>query len=485
MQWSHYSQRLFEEFTTTDHNIIVQACPGAGKTTNIKHLWTLDDKAALYLVFNKHNQLEAEANMPQKQGSAVKTLNGLGASILYNNFGRSNLDKNKVNNIVRDMLRKPQGYSKHGRYHQSKDQQEREWSLIKAVSKAKMLALSGDFTLAEYEQMISTYDMDEYSGMYDHVVQCLQISDSKQDVIDFDDQIRFPAIYDLHMPQFHNVLVDEAQDLSPIQAQLVSKLLAQRYVFVGDKRQSIYAFRGAMCDSMDYLKAQFNCVELPLSITYRCAKTIVAEAAKVWPGDIEAWEESPDGSITVYTGGHDSLQLGGDAIVLCRTNKPLITYAYELLKQGIACYVRGRDIGEGLVRLINRQEAPDVRTLIDCLQNWKDVELAKAAKREDENRVQSVNDKFDSCMVFVDRCKLTDSPTVVVEHINSLFEQGKGVCLSTVHKAKGLEADAAYLLEAGLFDSFKAKAKHEYQREQEKNIKYVAVTRAKTQLMYM
>lgn len=484
MQWSHYSQRLFEEYNATDNNIIVQACPGAGKTTNIKHLWTLDSKSTVYLVFNKHNQLEAEGKMPPKQGSAVKTLNGLGASILYNNYGRSNLDKNKVNNIVRDMLRKPQSYSSHGRYHQSKVQQDQEWSLIQAVHKAKMLALSEEFSFDLYEGMISLYDMEEYPGMYEHVVQALRISDERIDVIDFADQIRFPAIRHLDMPTFDNVLVDEAQDLSPIQAMLVDKLCANRYVFVGDKRQSIYAFRGAMANSMDYLKAQFNCVELPLSITYRCAKSIVKQASGIWPGDIEAWEESPQG--IVMEGLKDSMGLYSvDDIILCRTNRPLIAYAYELLKHGVPCYVRGRDIGEGLIKLINRQEAPDVRTLIDCLQQWRDVELAKAAKRDDEGKVQSVNDKFDSVMVFIERCKLTDNPSVVVGHINSLFEQGKGVCLSTIHKAKGLEAESAYLLEADLFDRFRVKAKHEYQVEQEKNIKYVAVTRAKIRLIYM
>jgi len=480
MEWSHYSYALFDAFQQTNANIVVQASPGAGKTTNIKHLWTLDNRATVYLVFNKHNQLEAETKMPAKAGSAIKTLNGLGSSILYNTVGRSTLDKSKVNNIVRDMLREP-----HSRRYQSKADQEREFALIQAVNKAKMLALSNIFEFADYKAMVSLYDMNEYPGMYDHVCQALLASDNNVDVIDFNDQIRFPAIFDLHMPQFHNVLVDEAQDLSPVQALMVSKLQADRYVFVGDKRQSIYAFRGAMSDSMDYLKAEFNAVELPLSITYRCAKAIVNEAAKIWPGDIEAWEESCDGSVTFHNSDSGPVKYTGDVIILCRTNAPLIKLAYELLRNGTPCHVRGRDIGEGLVRLVNQQDAPNIRTLIDCLSQWREIEIAKAVKREDDDKVQSIEDKYESVMLFCSKCKLNGDPQIVIDSINDLFEQGRGVCLSTVHKAKGLEAESVYLLEAELFDLFKSKARQMYQTVQEKNIKYVAVTRAKSQLIYM
>ena len=62
MEWSHYSNALFDTYLHSDKNIIVQACPGAGKTTNIKHMWGLNDKKALYLVFNKHNQLKRRAS---------------------------------------------------------------------------------------------------------------------------------------------------------------------------------------------------------------------------------------------------------------------------------------------------------------------------------------------------------------------------------------------------------------------------------------
>lgn len=477
MKWSHYSEKLFDTFVNTDDNIIVQACPGSGKTTNIAHLWTLDDKPTVYLVFNKHNQLEAEAKLPVKQGSNVLTLNGLGHRAVTANFGRVTLDDRKVQGIVKKYIRMNCPY---------REKREREWSLIKAISMAKMSDLDGTMSADMLDDMCSTYDLESYDGMYDDVMRCLSISDDITSVIDFNDQIRFPVIHNLSMPQYHNVLGDEVQDFSIIQAHMVARLQAQRYGFVGDKHQSIYGFRGAMNGSMDYLKESFNCVELPLSISYRCASNIVREAYDIFP-DIEVWEESPYGTVKRGLWQEDDTReaFHGDLIVLCRTNRPLIALAFDLLRQDIPCHVRGRDIGQGLVKLIEHQESTSVRQLIDRLAQWRELETQKAIAKDDDMKQQRITDKYESVMLFISKCNLADSPVKVTDHINMLFEQGRGICLSTVHKAKGLEAEKCFIVEPGLHSFFETRARQSWQKEQERNIKYVAVTRGKRELVYL
>ena len=472
MEWSHYSEALFEAYLHTDDNIIVQACPGAGKTTNIKHLWGLTDKKTLYLVFNKHNQLEAESKLPVKASSAVKTLNGLGHSILLNNYGSVTLDDRKVRGIVRGYMPMPRKYSK--------DVAEKQYTLIKAVQTAKMFATT-TFTADAFAEMISLYDMDEYDGMLDDVVACLYISDSDTWTIDYNDQIRLPALTDLHMPVFDDVLGDEVQDFSPIQTLLVRKLQAQRYVLVGDRHQSIYGFRGAMNNSMEHLRQWFDATALPLSITYRCPVSVVKEAYNIFP-DIEAWSESAQG--IVRTGDISTERIDADTLVLCRINRPLIALAYKLLSAGVPCHVWGRDIGQGLTSLIKKQQASNVSKLLDKLAFWYEFECVKAQRKEDEGKLQRLSDRYESVLLFCNKCKLTDSPDCVIQQIESLFEQGKGACLSTVHKAKGLEADKCVLLETDLFNTFKVRQKQAWQREQESNILYVAVTRAKRELVY-
>lgn len=490
MKWSHYSEAIFDAYQHDLNNLMVQACPGAGKTTNIKHMWTLDSLPTVYLVFNKANQLEAQEKLPQKPGSSILTLNGLGHRALMNTFGNFQFDVKgqKILDII-DRRFKLQ-WSRLGR-DGWKIARERRWLLKKAVEIAKFTCFDTVCTNQDYAYMLSQYDLESYPGMQEDIGKVLDENDSNTDLIDFGDQIRIPALYDIEMPEFKRGLFDEVQDFNSMQALLVSKLNCEKMVFVGDKRQSIYGFRGAMLDSMDYLRSKFGCVELPLSITYRCAKNVVKEAYAIWP-DIEAWDESPDGMVQyISADSADILSImrtittPEEGIVLCRTNAPLVSFAYDLLTQGIACHVRGRDIGQGLIKLVEKFPVSTVRDLIACVQEWEAVELAKAQSIDDGHKAQSIQDKAGSLSVFMERCRLDDHPEAVIAAINKVFEQGKGVVLSTVHKAKGLEAESAYMLAHGLFDTCIERSKQPWQAEQERNVKYVGVTRAKTALVYM
>ena len=45
-----------------------------------------------------------------------------------------------------------------------------------------------------------------------------------------------------------------------------------------------------------------------------------------------------------------------DDAILCRNTKPLVKIAFNLIKRGIPCHVEGRDIGAGLIKLVDRFE---------------------------------------------------------------------------------------------------------------------------------
>jgi DNA helicase-2/ATP-dependent DNA helicase PcrA len=470
-KWSKYSLAIFDAFTNTSDNLIVQACPGAGKTTNIEHLWSMDDKPTVYLVFNKHNQLEAEAKLPSKANSAVLTLNSLGARCIYNTFGRIKLNERKVIDIIRKR------YKTH-----TNEGREQQYLLSKIVGIVKCIDTGQGISEEDYENIISIYDLDVKEDMYGRMIEVLNASDNDMSQIDFADQLRFPVIYDCIMPEYHNVLGDEVQDFNEVQAVLIERLNAARYSLVGDCHQSIYGFRGAMNNSMSILKERFNAIELPLSITYRCAKDIVKAARQLYT-DIEPWDESPQGIVRQSSAERE--QYSASDIVLCRINRPLIALAYQLLQKGTPCHVRGRDIGEGLIKLIERQGCFNVSELITRLQDEYAVEVEKARIKEDDGKIQRLEDKYSSALLFCGKAKLNDTPDDVISIIHAVFDQGKGVCLSTVHKAKGLEAERAMLLDAAMYSTFQRRARQQWQREQERNVQYVAITRAKRELIYM
>lgn len=84
--------------------------------------------------------------------------------------------------------------------------------------------------------------------------------------------------------QFRYILVDEFQDISPMQYEII-KLLAkpENHLFiVGDDDQSIYGFRGASPDSMQcFLKDFPQARQILLDVNFRCHNEIVQAAAAV------------------------------------------------------------------------------------------------------------------------------------------------------------------------------------------------------------
>jgi ATP-dependent exoDNAse (exonuclease V) beta subunit len=77
-----------------------------------------------------------------------------------------------------------------------------------------------------------------------------------------------------------------------------------RLIAVGDKKQAIYGFRAADVKSLDLIRSDFDCVELPLSISYRCP-TKVIELAKEFSPDIEASSTAAEGMIVTTNLSYD------------------------------------------------------------------------------------------------------------------------------------------------------------------------------------
>lgn len=114
--------------------------------------------------------------------------------------------------------------------------------------------------------------------------------------LDFDDMMllchrllqKRPDILEEYRKNIEHVLIDEYQDINPIQYQLVKKIIEpHRNLFVvGDDDQSIYGFRGCDPGIMLGFKQQFpdgKIITFP--INYRCTQAIVDAANKVIKGN--------------------------------------------------------------------------------------------------------------------------------------------------------------------------------------------------------
>ena len=187
--------------------------------------------------------------------------------------------------------------------------------------------------------------------------------------ISYDDQIYLPVVFSGAFPRFNTVLVDEAQDLSPLNHQMLRKVAAGKLIVVGDPRQAIYAFRGADHNSMTNLKAlKSEWIELPLNTTFRCPQRVV-DRQHVHAPQYRAADSNPMGEIldlTLQPWTTETLKpyASGELAILCRNNAPLLSMAFKLLRQGIGVNMMGRDIGRGLSALCKKL-SPDFATSTD------------------------------------------------------------------------------------------------------------------------
>src|ERR1700722_1305373 len=95
--------------------------------------------------------------------------------------------------------------------------------------------------------------------------------------VDFDDMIWIPNVLNLPLNTYDYVFIDEAQDLNIAQINLALNSCAKggRIISCGDSNQAIYSFRGADSNAVNNIIERCQSKTFPLSVTYRCAKSIV------------------------------------------------------------------------------------------------------------------------------------------------------------------------------------------------------------------
>jgi superfamily I DNA/RNA helicase len=159
---------------------------------------------------------------------------------------------------------------------------------------------------------------------------------------------------------------------------------------------------------------------------------------------------------------------------------------YGFIGRGIAAKIEGKDIGLSMITLVNRYKSKSFNVLIDRLNDYSDRESIKLRNKGKESQAVVIQDKVDCIKVIINRVQTLNPKCAfpveaVVAEIQNIFADSVGgnvVLLSTIHKSKGREWNNVYWLQTG-----PAKwARQAWELECEKNLKYVAVTRAKENL---
>jgi len=463
--------------------LIVEAVAGSGKTFTIVKAAQLIPSAhkAVFLAFNKSIATELGNKLPSHVES--KTLNALGWAVCRYRLGKHiKVDRFKTRDLIDRQL--------------PDEASEVMAELLSIIGKAKSHGLipagmptprgTYEATDEKWVTLMDKYSIDPNGcGVATFITWAnilLKAGLEEQNALDFDDQLYMPVALDLQAWGYDWVIIDEAQDVSHVQRTLLRKFLKRggRLIAVGDSHQAIYGFRGADNQSLANIGRVFKAETLPLSISYRCPRKVV-EIAQGFVPTIEASDTAEDGEILAPSSWAVE-SFSDDDLIVCRNTAPLIELAYKCISEGKQVHVMGREIGKGLVNVIKKAGGKRSKTIDELrpkLDVWQQRQIAKADR--DESKIAAIQDRVDCINILSAGLETIKE---LIDAIESIFSDAQGgTKLATVHKAKGLEAPRVFILNPDLMPS--KWARQEWQQEQERNLQYVAVTRALETLVYL
>ena len=480
--WSPYQEKIFTTYSDTDQNITISAVPGAGKSTVLKHLckMTAVDLSTIFLAFNKSIVNELKGNLPSR--IEVSTLHGLGCRALFSHFGNVKIESNKTFKFLKKLVK--------GWDMDEVEQSENHYLFILSdlynLYRLNLCTNIEELKLAAIKQGIALN-----KGILVHVgelIEKLTRYNSKRVhksfEIDFADMIYLPVILNVRVKKYDRVFIDESQDLNMCQHKLVDMVLkpSGKFVAVGDEKQCIYSFLGADPESFALFTKKPNTVKLPLSITYRCGKKIVDKINTIFDG-VETFPGAIDGVVDENSHMDDVEE--GD-MVLCRNNAPLAEAYLSLVGRHQKCYIKGSDIGKDILKMIRPYNHYTTDTCLEHLYDELDKIAVKLAEQGNPNpQAHNSYIKYsDNISVLKIVFHEFDRVSECVHIIEGMFkDHGSGTVLSTIHKSKGLESDRVFIVEPGLLPS--KWAKEDWELKQERNLQYVAYSRAKEKLGFI
>lgn len=494
---------ILEHFRQGEGNLVVLARAGSGKSWTIfQGVEIAPEKQILVAAFNKRIAQHAAVKI-QNPAVEVKTLHSLGFKFVRYNWEGVKLNGDRGLKLARQVCgdKCPDPVAR---------------AVAKLASAAKGIApfaskpgdlidiaVQFDCIPDEYQAtcihcsqsdglhddddegcQFQGYDLDYVEACALAAMVCATERDDENE-IDFDDMIFVPVRLGWCRAWYGLVCIDEAQDMNTAQLYMAQKACKSggRIVVIGDDRQAIYGFRGADSGSIARLKTELCAKQLTLTATFRCDYAIVTEAQRYVP-DIVGHDSVGVGTVRTMarSGLLDAARVGD--FVLSRKNAPLATICLALLRAGTRARIEGKDIGASLCSLVRRLAKGTGNTmkgLLEKLDIWEKRELDRAKKIKSEStREDRIDAIADKAAMLREMSAGLQSAAAMIERIRKLFEDDgrPSVVCSTIHKAKGLEAERVFIL----MDSFDPRRSGNIE---EQNLRYVAVTRAKHELVYV
>ena len=289
---------------------------------------------------------------------------------------------------------------------------------------------------------------------------------------------------------FTNIYYDEFQDASLLHQKLIRyfKRTNGRFILIYDKNQAIYGFAGADCKATNNVDKLFMPIEhFQLPINYRCGSEILKYVNRNFHVGTLPRPNANTGSIIRIDDTNLCNKVKPNDFIIGRKNQQLISVSLDLVRKGIKIYLSDKELVTKIIKTIKSTKQSTVDELlrhckdtVDHYSKLKDSEKQKF-NLEDILLITTLIDNFyrdhpDDMQDVVDIKELTS----YIQNMINVDNPDGCVRIMSIHKSKGLEAENVFVLNEGRVFTELARSKDMLQ--QERNLSYVALTRAKENL---
>lgn len=545
MELTSYQKKIITFFNDNPNsNMYINAKAGCGKSFIATQLLKDVDRNSIYLAFNKSIAEEMKEKITNPKVK-ICTIHSLCNSILLYNLSQkannqtgglgknrntsSKLDNLKIYKILNDIFMQDKDINKdiHKDYRFFLTE-----NYVKLYNLVRLKVIDLD---KGFEAKMKISEIVNEQGLFfhesyhkpapDETLTLIRQVDKKslemfekEQVYDFTDML-YITLNKLRNKEWEvpgwnlytNIVADESQDLSTIQLFLLKyiKRKGGRYIFILDYRQAIYAFSGANSSSYQLIKKLFAPIkEFELPINYRCAVSHLDLVNKLHKIGIKPCDTAPIGKIE-RIGKSKCIELAqaGDYIV-GRKNKWLLPVTLELIKKGKPVYIKDEGFVKEIERLIEKIKSDSIidlerkillkeKRLSEKLTNEKDnqqkeeqnpveIEVDAITFTQDSEDKSGQMEMFSAIKMLLASFKekyTTHSKSQFLKYVQTMLNTTPSdncVMITSIHCVKGLEANNVFVLNEGkaVIDGNMSAE----QRQQEFNLSYVALTRAKENL---
>lgn len=531
---SVYQRRLID-VVVGGENAISNSVAGSGKSTTgmsiVKDVLAVrPDQRILLVCFQKNVRKDFQDRAKDvfsqhilDNNLTIQTSYSLGYELIRNHIGPREVNGTRINYRMAIQLRKL--YNQYGEsralemFGAPLEEIKRPMMAWYTLSALRVIDNFDDLFKIESERQLFNkepnetmaniiWDMLDYAHKSVTEGDAVWNSDLKETVtkfqIDYTDMVREPAIRNLRGRSTYNlIIVDEAQDTSVAQLKTIKSYANSdtQWVFLCDRQQAIMQFAGAQITTVDMLKSHFDCEEVRIPVSYRIPLKVRDEARKYVP-DIDCPEGVKGGFV-----GRIRIQKAlekvkpGD-LVIARTIGQLMEFAVIGVAKGIPMSFRGADIkGIILDALTTIKNHYHYFSFEQSVLEYVDDHVKTIRERDgdhaDEDKILNIK-RLGKGLIALHTYAQTQGirgADAFQKYVDGLFvkdpdsekdivHKHKVMCL-TIHQSKGGEANTVWLLmpDGGL--PYRTEGMTQSQMQEEDNIAYVAVTRAKQALWYV